>query len=71
MTTIAPRKGMPDVQLSKDEFARRFRDRFYDPAFAANEAAIAEIIHTAWDGYDVYRKNPKKAMAGAGFANRL
>ena len=44
MTTIAARKGMPDVQLTKDEFARRFRNRFFDPVFAANEAAVQAII---------------------------
>jgi multimeric flavodoxin WrbA len=68
MTTVLPRKGMPDVQIDKQEFARRFRDRFVDPAFATNEQAIAAIIDTAWDGYDIYRKNPVKARAGEGFA---
>jgi multimeric flavodoxin WrbA len=69
MTTIEPRTGMPDVQLDKEEFARRFRDRFYDPAFDSQRGLIEEIIATAWDGYDVYRKNPRKVRAGAGFAN--
>ncbi len=68
MTTILPRKGMPDVQIDRAEFERRFRDRFFDPAFIANEPAIAAIIETAWNGYDVYRKNPVKARAGEGFA---
>jgi multimeric flavodoxin WrbA len=69
VTTIDIRKGMPDVQLTKEEFARRFRDRFFDPAFGADEEAIAAIIETAWDGYDVYRKNPRKVKAGPGYAN--
>jgi multimeric flavodoxin WrbA len=69
MSTISPRKGMPDVQLTRGEFERRFRDRFFDPAFAKNEAALQAIIETAWDGYDVYRKNPVRRKAGAGFAN--
>ncbi len=69
MTTILPRKGMPDVQIDRAEFDRRFRDRFFDPAFAANEQALQAIIETAWDGYNVYRKNPVKARAGEGFAN--
>jgi multimeric flavodoxin WrbA len=60
---------MPDVQLTREEFERRFRDRFFDPAFAKNEAALQAIIETAWDGYDVYRKNPVRRKAGAGFAN--
>ncbi|MBI2718771.1 MAG: flavodoxin family protein [Rhizobiales bacterium] len=69
MTQIVPRTGMPDVQIGKKEFAKRFRDRFFDPAFAKNKKAIAEIIESAWDGYDVYRKNPKKVRAGKGFAD--
>ncbi|MGQ0484914.1 MAG: flavodoxin family protein [Hyphomicrobiales bacterium] len=69
MAKIAARKGMPDVQIGKDEFARRFRDRFVDPAFAADEAAVAAIVETAWDGYHAYRKNPRKSRAGSEFAN--
>jgi multimeric flavodoxin WrbA len=68
MSRIEVRKGMPDVQLTREEFERRFRDRFFDPAFAENEAAIKAIIDTAWDGYDVYRKNPIKRVAGEGYA---
>ncbi len=68
MSRIEIRKGMPDVQIDKAEFSRRFRDRFFDPAFAQNEAALQAIIDTAWDGYDVYRKNPLKHVAGAGYA---
>jgi multimeric flavodoxin WrbA len=68
MSRIEVRKGMPDVQLTRNEFERRFRDRFFDPAFAKNEAALKAIIDTAWDGYDVYRKNPVKRVAGEGYA---
>ncbi|MGH8694540.1 MAG: NADPH-dependent FMN reductase, partial [Burkholderiales bacterium] len=68
MTKIAARKGMPDVQLSKAEFNRRFRNRFFDPHFDGNEAAIAAIIETAWEGYDEYRKNPRKTHAGKEFS---
>ncbi len=68
-TIISPRKGMPDVQLTREEFERRFRDRFFDPAFAADEEAIKAIAATAWEGYDIYRRNPRKARAGDGFAN--
>jgi multimeric flavodoxin WrbA len=60
---------MPNVQLTRAEFERRFRDPFFDPAFAKNEAALQAIVETAWDGYDVYRKNPVRRKAGAGFAN--
>lgn len=68
MDRIAVRKGMPDVQLSRKEFERRFRSRFQDPAFKANEEALKAIVETAWNGYDEYRKSPVKRPAGAGFA---
>ncbi len=68
MSQTKIRKGMPDVQLNRAEFERRFRDRFFDPAFAKNESAIEAIINTAWDGYVVYRKNPVKLPAGKGYA---
>ena len=37
MSRIEVRKGMPDVQINREEFERRFRNRFFDPAFAKNE----------------------------------
>jgi multimeric flavodoxin WrbA len=60
---------MPDVQLTRAEFERRFRDRFFDPAFAANEVALKAVIDTAWSGYDEYRKNPVRKKAGPEFSN--
>ena len=33
------RKGMPPVKLPRDEFERRYRGRFVDPAFSAAAAA--------------------------------
>ena len=39
------RKGMPATTLSKEEFAERIRERFYDPAFAAVQKEIEEIIN--------------------------
>jgi multimeric flavodoxin WrbA len=69
MTQIVPRTGMPDVLISKEEFTRRARDRFYDPAFAGLEREIEAIIEAAWNGYDEYRKSPRKVRAGAGFAD--
>lgn len=69
MAKIEIRKGMPNVQLNREEFEQRFRDRFFDPAFAKHEAALKDIIETAWDGYDIYRKNPVKGKAGDGYEN--
>ena len=62
------RKGQGDTHLSRDEFARRLRERFYDPAFEPLNADLERIIDVAWQGYDEYRKSPRKRAAGVGFA---
>ena len=62
------REGMPSVALSKAEFVRRFRARFYDPAFEKEEGAVAAAAAVAWEAYHAYRKSPRTRRAGAGFA---
>jgi multimeric flavodoxin WrbA len=62
------RKGQGDVKLTRDEFERRLRQRFYDPAFQDVERQIAEIVEVAWHAYDDYRKGPRTRPAGPGFA---
>ena len=68
MARIDVRKGMPSTQLNRKEFERRYRNRFFDPAFGDDKAALDAIIETAWDSYDVYRKNPVKQKAGKAFS---
>ena len=63
------RKGSPSVQLGKEEFFRRARERFYDPTFAAVEPQIENIIEVAWKNYDEYHKSPRARKAGAGFSD--
>ncbi|MBI2088358.1 MAG: flavodoxin family protein [Deltaproteobacteria bacterium] len=63
------RKGMPGVQLTREEFQRRVRSRFYDPAFGELQEEIERIIEKAWEGYDRYRKSPRTRAAGSGFAD--
>jgi multimeric flavodoxin WrbA len=63
------RKGQTDVKLSRDEFVRRFRQNFYDPAFDAAAPEIDRIIDIAWRTYDEYHKSPRRRKAGAGFAD--
>jgi multimeric flavodoxin WrbA len=63
------RKGQGDVQLTREEFARRFGERFYDPAFDAVRDEIERIIEIAWDGHDAGRKSPRTRKAGEGFAD--
>src|SRR5688572_7605440 len=62
-----PRKGQPSVQLSRQEFERRLRGRFYDPAFLARDADLTRNIDVAWEAYFDYRKSPVRRRAGAGF----
>ena len=69
MVGIEVRKGMPSVKLTKDEFERRFRDRFRDPAFSERDDCLQAVIDAAWDGYRHSRKSPLTRKAGAGFAD--
>jgi multimeric flavodoxin WrbA len=62
-------KGMASVQLERAEFLRRFRERFYDPAFDGSAAAIDELAEVAWKDYDEYHKSPRTRPAGKGFAD--
>lgn len=63
------RKGQGDVQLTRAEFDRRFREQFYDPAFGGLQEQIGQLADVAWDGYIQYRKSPLTQPAGAGFAD--
>jgi multimeric flavodoxin WrbA len=67
----APRavKGMPSVELTREEFVRRFRERFADPSFERASAQLDEIAEIAWDGYTESRKSPRTRRAGRGFAD--
>ena len=69
MADIKIRKGMPSVQLDKDEFKKRFLTQFYDPAFEPLQKELDKIAEVAWDGYDSYRKAPRTVKAGSGFAD--
>ena len=63
------RKGQGDVKLTREEFERRLRQRFVDPAFERAERQITDIVQIAWEAYDEYRKSPRKRKAGPGFAD--
>ena len=62
-----PRKGQAPPQLTREEFANRFRRNFYDPAFEKESDALARLEAIAWDGYEKDRKAPRTAKAGPGF----
>src|SRR5262245_41923698 len=66
---VTVRKGQGDVKLTREEFERRLRERFYDPEFQSVEPQIADIVSVAWKAYDEYHKSPRQTKAGPGFAN--
>jgi multimeric flavodoxin WrbA len=68
-TKIRIRKGQAPGKLTREEFSRRYRERFYDPAFEPEEAAIARLEEIAWHAYREGRKAPVTRAAGKGFAN--
>ncbi len=65
-STPQVRTGQGDVKLSREEFDRRLRERFYDPAFDAVRPEIDRVIEVAWKVYDEYHKSPRKRKAGPG-----
>ncbi len=69
MTTPDVRKGMPPAKLPREEFVRRYRNRFVDPAFKPLQGEIDAIIDAAWDAYSHSRKSPVTRKAGPGFAD--
>ncbi len=69
MPSTEIRKGMPSVQLSREEFEQRYRSRFPDPGFTPLGRELAAMIEAAWDAYSNARKAPVTRKAGAGFAD--
>jgi hypothetical protein len=63
-SSAAVRKGQGDVKLSREEFAGRLAERFYDPAFDAVRAEIDRIIEMPGN-YDEYHKGPRERKASA------
>ena len=63
------RRGQGDVQLSRAEFNRRFREQFLDPAFRPHDEQIKQLSDVAWDAYRHARKSPMTRRAGNGFAD--
>jgi len=69
MAAIDIRKEMPPVKLPRDEFEKRYRSRFTDPAFAPLKDQLDAIVAAAWDAYSHSRKAPVTRRAGQGFAD--
>ena len=69
MHKIKVRSGMPSVQLTRREFEKRFRAKFYDPLFDALGPTLDKVVDTAWTVYNDYHKSPRVHRAGKGYAN--
>jgi len=67
MTTV--RKGQAPAMLARDAFHERFVQSFFDPAYRAEDAAIARLEAIAWEAYQQGRKAPVTHKAGPGFAD--
>ena len=66
---IKVRKGQAPAPLARDSFSLRFRDSYVDPAFRAEDAAIARLEEIAWQAYIEGRKAPITRKAGPGYAD--
>jgi multimeric flavodoxin WrbA len=61
------RKGEWGGLHPRDEFRARFRARFYDPAYQAEDEAITRLEAIAWEAYSKGRKAPLTRKAGSEF----
>ncbi|MEJ8839270.1 flavodoxin family protein [Ramlibacter sp. AN1133] len=61
------RKGEWGGLHPRDEFRERFRARFLDPAYRAEDEAITRLEAIAWDAYSKGRKAPVTRKAGSEF----
>jgi multimeric flavodoxin WrbA len=63
------RTGQTPTNLPKEEYMKRWRQRFYDPAFKKCDPELDRIAQIAWEAYDASRKAPLTWKAGPGFAD--
>ena len=63
------RTGQTPTKLTKKEYLKRWRERFYDPAFLSKSGDLDAIAEIAWDAYADERKSPRTRKAGPGFVD--
>jgi multimeric flavodoxin WrbA len=61
------RKGQAHWPLPREEFLRRYKSRFVDPAFDSMRVQIDQLARIAWDNYLESHKSPRTRKAGADF----
>jgi hypothetical protein len=64
------RKGMPDRNLDRASFERRYLSGFADPVFDPLQADLHAIVDAAWDAHANGRKSAHTRNTGAGFVDR-
>lgn len=64
---IPVRTGQAPDKIDRVTFHQRFTRRFYDPAFAPEQEAIARLEDIAWQAFQEGRKAPITRKAGSGF----
>ncbi len=69
MPPSTARKGQAPGHHSRDVFRQRFMQRFTDPAFQAERAALDRLEAIAWQAYEEGRKAPITQRAGEGFTD--
>jgi len=62
-------REQPSVMLSQEEFLRRFRERFRDPAFERVDAELDRVGRIAWAAFRDDCKSPRTRKAGPGFSD--
>ncbi|HEY3519175.1 MAG TPA: flavodoxin family protein [Gammaproteobacteria bacterium] len=62
-------KEMPSVELDRDEFERRFRQRHQDPLFDDVGEALGAVVDAAWQSYSANHKSPCTRKAGPEFSD--
>jgi hypothetical protein len=64
------RENRPGAEHGRQEFGKRFRQRFLAPAYGAERDALTRLEQIAWEAFDGGRKAPITVNVGAGFADR-
>ncbi|HEY1771097.1 MAG TPA: NAD(P)H-dependent oxidoreductase [Chthoniobacterales bacterium] len=63
------RTGQGSFRLNREEFKRRWKEHFSDPAFSAEAESIDRLAEIAWLAYEDRRKSPRTCKAGPEFAD--
>ena len=55
--------------MRREEFQRRWKERFCDPGFDRERDKIDALAEIAWQAYEDHRKSPHMRKAGPEFAD--